>query len=115
MAESVNGGSNTPAQPPKEMSMEVRLLIAFLLMGVVMFVTPYFFKSQVPPAVNKAAAGQTASQSPPGAASTPGAQPAPEATVPPLAAAAPAEEEAVSAAPPVGATRQKPEPTRSEE
>ena len=41
MAESVNGGSNTPAQPPKEMSMEVRLLIAFLLMGAVMFVTPY--------------------------------------------------------------------------
>ena len=31
MAESVNGGSNTQAQPPKEMSMEVRLLIAFLL------------------------------------------------------------------------------------
>ena len=55
MAESVNGGSKTPAQPPKEMSMEVRLLIAFLLMGIVMFVTPYFFKSQAPPAGNKAA------------------------------------------------------------
>src|ERR1035437_9904139 len=71
MAESVNGGSNTPAQPPKEMSMEVRLLIAFLLMGVVMFVTPYFFKSQTPPPLKKDAAGQTASQS------TPGAPPAP--------------------------------------
>src|ERR1035441_7267938 len=47
MAESVNGGSNTPAQPPKEMSMEVRLLIAFLLMGVVMCVTPCFLKAQV--------------------------------------------------------------------
>jgi YidC/Oxa1 family membrane protein insertase len=111
MAESVNGGSKTPAQPPKEMSMEVRLLIAFLLMGVVMFVTPYLFKSQVPPAVNKAAAGQTASQSTPGAPSTPGAQPAAQTTAPPPAAAVPAEEEAVDAAPPVGATRQKPEPT----
>ena len=87
MAESVNGGSKTPAQPPKEMSMEVRLLLAFLLMGIVMFVTPYFFKSQVPPAANKGAAGQTASQSTPGAPSTPGAQPAPEATAPPPAAA----------------------------
>src|ERR1039457_4529758 len=75
MAESVNGGSKTPAQPPKEMSMEVRLLIAFLLMGVVMFVTPYFFKSQVPPAANKAATGQTAAQGTPGVPSTPGAEP----------------------------------------
>ena len=64
MAESVNGGSKTPATKPKEMSMEVRLLIAFLLMGAVMFLTPYFFKSQVPPPVKKDAAGQTASQSP---------------------------------------------------
>jgi len=110
MAESVNGGSKTPAQPPKEMSMEVRLLIAFLLMGIVMFLTPYFFKSQVPPA-NKGAAGQTASQSTPGAPSTPGAQPAAGATAPPPAAAASAEEEAVAAAPPVGATPQKPEPS----
>src|ERR1039458_10732643 len=108
MAESVNGGSKTPAQPPKEMSMEVRLLIAFLLMGFVMFLTPYFFKSQVPPAANKGAAGQTASQSTPGAPSTPGAQPAPAATAPPAAAASPAAEEAVDAAPPVGGTRQKP-------
>jgi YidC/Oxa1 family membrane protein insertase len=111
MAESVNGGSKTPAQPPKEMSMEVRLLIAFLLMGFVMFLTPYFFKSQVPPAANKAAAGQTASQSTPGAPSTPGAQPAAEPTASPAAAAAPAEEEAVAAVPPVGATAQKAEPT----
>ena len=29
--------------------MEVRLLLAFLLMGAVMFLTPYFFKSQAPP------------------------------------------------------------------
>ncbi len=29
--------------------MEVRLLIAFLLMGAVLFVTPYFFKIATPP------------------------------------------------------------------
>jgi len=32
MAESVKGGGD-PNQPPKEMSMEVRLLLAFLLMA----------------------------------------------------------------------------------
>src|ERR1017187_748447 len=110
MAESVNGGSKTPGQPPKEMSMEVRLLIAFLLMGAVMFLTPYFFKSQVPPAANKAAAGQTAPQSTPGAASTPGAQPAAEATAPPAPAAV-AEAERAAALPPAAATPQKAEPT----
>ena len=107
MAESVNGGSNTPAQPPKEMSMEVRLLIAFLLMGAVMFVTPYFFKSQVPPG-KKDAAGQTAAQRPDAAVPTgPDGKPA-------TAAAAPVEPAAEAAvAPvslPVGATPQKQEP-----
>jgi YidC/Oxa1 family membrane protein insertase len=47
MAESVNGGD--PQQPSKEMSMEVRLLLAFLLMGAVMFLTPYLFKTAAPP------------------------------------------------------------------
>ena len=36
-------------QPPDQMSTETRLLIAFLLMGAIMFLTPYFFKSQPPP------------------------------------------------------------------
>src|ERR1039457_6447637 len=111
MAESVNGGSKTPAQPPKEMSMEVRLLIASLLMGVVMFVTPYFFKSQVPPAANKAATGQTASQGAPGVPSTPGSQPAAEVTQPPASAPASAEAEVAAAPLPAGATPQKAEPT----
>lgn len=39
---------NTPIQPgkppKKELSMELRLLIAFVLMGIVLFVTPYFYK-----------------------------------------------------------------------
>src|SRR6516225_7455027 len=42
-----------PESPPKEISMEVRLLLAFLLMGAVMFLTPYFYKS--PPPVKKSA------------------------------------------------------------
>jgi YidC/Oxa1 family membrane protein insertase len=38
-------------KPPenKELSVETRLLIAFILMGVVLFTTPYFFKTQAPP------------------------------------------------------------------
>jgi len=53
--------------------MEIRLLLAFLLMGAVMFVTPYFFKSVAPPppaktAPAESAAGQTA---PSGAAAAP--------------------------------------------
>jgi len=50
----------------KELSMEVRLLIAFVLMGVVMFLTPYVFKP--PPAATNAAPAKpagTASTAPP--------------------------------------------------
>ena len=108
MAESVNGGSKTPAQPPKEMSMEVRLLIAFLLMGLVMYVWSNYFQPPVPPVGNKAVTGQTASQGATGAPSTPSGQPAAAVTAPPPAAAAEAE---VAVAPlAVGATPQKPEP-----
>src|SRR5450759_1052226 len=114
MAESVNGGSKTPAQPPKEMSMEVRLLIAFLLMGAVMFLTPYFFKSQAPPPVKKDAAGQTASQSPSAVPTAPDGKPTAEATAgypPGPAPAAEAAEAAAETVPlPVGATPQKAEP-----
>src|SRR4051794_2605416 len=53
MAEPVIGGNG--CKPPKEMSMEVRLLLAFVLMGAVMFVSQYFFKSQTPPAAQKSA------------------------------------------------------------
>ena len=72
MADPSNGGTKNPAQPPKEMSMEIRLLIAFLLMGVVMFLTPYLFKTQPPTPPKKDATAQNA---------TPGATPnAPAAT-----------------------------------
>src|ERR1035441_5915154 len=50
MAEST-GSNRGLGQPPDRMSTETRLLLAFLLMGAIMFLTPYFFKSQ-PPAPN---------------------------------------------------------------
>src|SRR5579864_3262341 len=52
---------NNPG-PPKELSTEIRLLIAFALMGVVLFATPYFFKlvSPPPPAKPSVAAQKTA-------------------------------------------------------
>jgi YidC/Oxa1 family membrane protein insertase len=49
MQQTVNGGNKNVKEPPKEMSMEIRLLLAFLLMGAVMFLTPYFFKTPTPP------------------------------------------------------------------
>jgi YidC/Oxa1 family membrane protein insertase len=97
MSDSVNGGSKTTAQPPKqEMSMEVRLLLAFLLMGAVMFLTPYFFKSQAPPPAKQATVPKDA------AATSPGKPAVADAAAPPSPEAA----AAVSA----NATPQKPEP-----
>src|SRR5260370_23560221 len=107
MAERANGGSNTPAQPPKEMSMEVRLLLAFLLMGAVMFLTPYFFKSQIPPPGKKDAAGQTAAQGTLGAPSTPGGNPVTDTAAPPAASV---EKVAAAGVLPAGATPQKAAP-----
>src|ERR1035441_3464157 len=102
MAESVSGGD--PNQAPKEMSMEVRLLLAFLLMGAVMFLTPYLFKTVAPPPVKKAA--QVAPAPPP---------PAPEAVpAAPVAEKAKAERPArkgsSKAAPSAPSTPQKVEP-----
>ena len=57
MPEQENGGNSNPAQPPKkELSMEMRLLLAFILMGAVMFLTPYLFKQTPPPKSNPTAA-----------------------------------------------------------
>lgn len=42
--------------PKKQLSTEMRLLIAFALMGIVLFATPYFFKSVAPPPAPKKAA-----------------------------------------------------------
>ncbi len=103
MAESVNGGKS-PGQPPKDMSMEMRLLLAFLLMGAVMFVTPYFMKTPAPPGAKKAAAA-------PGALTTPAGTPAaaaPGAAAPETPATESGEAAAPAAVP--GATREHEEP-----
>jgi YidC/Oxa1 family membrane protein insertase len=59
-------------KPKKELSMEQRLLLAFALMGIVLFATPYLFKTPAPPAAPKksttAAQAQTAPSSAPPAA-----------------------------------------------
>ena len=63
----------------KELSMEMRLLIAFILMGAVLFVTPYFYKTVNPPpgpAKSSAAAAVVA----------PAENPPPPAAAPPKAA-----------------------------
>jgi YidC/Oxa1 family membrane protein insertase len=104
MAESVSGGGD-PNQPPKEMSMEVRLLLAFLLMGAVMFLTPYLFKTVAPPPPVKKV--EQAAPAPP--------QPAPE-VIPPAPvvekakAERPARKGSSKAAPSAPSTPQKTEP-----
>ena len=100
MPDSQNGGNN-PA-PQKELSMEMRLLLAFLLMGAVMFVTPYLFKQPASPTANKTA--QTSSATGPSAPAP--ISPAGAVTPPPEAkpeAAAPTE-------PAPGATNAQVEP-----
>jgi len=76
----------TPGSPGtggrKELSMEIRLLIAFLLMGAVLFVTPYFYKNSPPPAQKPAATTAAVPEKP--------AEPAPSAPAAPAPAAAPA-------------------------
>jgi len=79
--------------------MELRLLLAFILMGVVLFVTPYFYKTVAPP-VKKTAPVATKSET---------ATPVPTTTAAAETAAAPASETAASetAAPPVAAQKEE--------
>ena len=100
MAEPTSGGTGGPEQPKKELSIELRLLIAFILMGVVLFVTPYFYKTVTPP-VKKTAPVSTTSA---------------PATAPPAAPTAPAETavaaaseaaDSETAAPPVAAQKEE--------
>jgi YidC/Oxa1 family membrane protein insertase len=65
----------------KDLSMEARLLIAFVLMGLVLFLTPYIYKPATAPApgANKAATSKTTD---PAQAATP--PPAPEAPTAPI-------------------------------
>src|ERR1017187_1581526 len=78
MAEPNSGGTGGPGQPKKELSMELRLLLAFILMGVVLFVTPYFYKTVAPP-VKKTAPAAIKSEPAPAA---PGVVTAPAETAP---------------------------------
>ena len=77
---------NNPNAPtkPKELSMELRLLIAFLLMGAVLFVTPYIYKP--PPGPKPAEKPAPAAATPPAAVVK-----KPEAAVPEVAKPAAAE------------------------
>jgi len=91
MAES--SGNKGLGQPPEQMSTETRLLLAFLLMGAIMFLTPYFFKSQQPsPAANKATqagasqAGAPQASLPPTPAETAVPEPAAESSAAPTSA-----------------------------
>jgi YidC/Oxa1 family membrane protein insertase len=103
MADTVNGNNN-PATPHKEMSMEIRLLLAFLLMGAVMFLTPYLMKTYAPPAAKKGQTASTAQTTPPAA---PGQTPQAEQAV--VAEAKPADRKR-AAEPAPGATPQIPLP-----
>jgi YidC/Oxa1 family membrane protein insertase len=84
--------SNGPER--KELPMEIRLLLAFLLMGVVLFLTPYFYKPQPPP---KPPGQPAAVQTPPTEPARPAEQPKPAAapTKAPSSIAADKEEEIV--------------------
>jgi YidC/Oxa1 family membrane protein insertase len=63
MADSPQGGGK---QAPKELSMEMRLLLAFVLMGLVMLLSSHFMPQTVtpPPAKKAASAGQAAAPQP---------------------------------------------------
>src|SRR5690348_1931166 len=91
---------NNSATAPKEMSMEVRLLIAFLLMGAVMFLSPYFFKTQTPPPGKKTETAGAVAPAPAPPANTPAATSASTPEPPPAASTVPA----------ANATKQQPLP-----
>jgi YidC/Oxa1 family membrane protein insertase len=98
MAELNSGGTSGGSGKPKELSMELRLLLAFILMGVVLFVTPYFYKTVVPPAKKAVPAAATTVPPAPGAPA-----PAAETHVPVVSESAAAE----TAAPPVAAQKEE--------
>ncbi len=64
----------------KEISMEVRLLLAFLLMGAVIFITPYFYKPAGPTADKSAANKPGATAQEGKAPAVPPTAPTPQAT-----------------------------------
>jgi len=87
MADTPSGGPGSPGKPPKEMSMEVRLLLAFILMGLVMFLSQYYFKGLYPTAPAKTATTEPAGA---GAPSGPSGSTTPQPAETPAASTAPA-------------------------
>lgn len=78
----------------KEMSMEVRLLLAFLLMGAVLFLTPYIYKPAPVEQPKKAAPAKQEAAQPQAPAPKPVAAPKPRTAAPPPGQiTAPAEEQ----------------------
>ncbi|MCW5982942.1 MAG: membrane protein insertase YidC [Bryobacteraceae bacterium] len=79
---------------PKELPMELRLLIAFILMGVILFVTPYFYKpAPAPkPAAPEGAPATVAERAPAAAVKPPEVPPV---APPPRAAVSAAQQETV--------------------
>ncbi len=98
MAEPNSGGTSGGPEKPKELSMELRLLLAFILMGVVLFLTPYFYKTVTPPVKKTAPAAAKVEPAPVAPA-------APAVVSPPPEAAAPTGSQ--SAAPPVAAQKEE--------
>jgi len=94
MGEPLNG-KKTPGGG-KEMSMETRLLLAFGLMGLVLFATQYFLPKPVPPPADKKAAAAPAAA--PQAAAAPESA-APPQSAPPAKAKAAAPKSGAEAAP----------------
>jgi YidC/Oxa1 family membrane protein insertase len=97
MADKPSGEKQGKLGPPAEPSMERRLLLAFVLMGAILFLTPYFYRQFVPApppakpaktqAVKPAPAEAKPPEAPPAEAPAPApAKPAPAPTAPAVSA-----------------------------
>src|SRR5271167_1247719 len=68
----------------KELTMEQRLLLAFVLMGLVVFVTPYFYKAPPPPPKTNTPSSKTSKTGAKPGTSTPAAPTVPTAPTQPV-------------------------------
>src|SRR5580658_1064648 len=103
MAEPNSGGTSGGPGKPKELSMELRLLLAFILMGVVLFLTPYFYKTVAPP-VKKTAPAAAKSEPAPAA---PSAATASAESAAPSVSETPSETPSETSVPPVAAQKEE--------
>ena len=111
MAEPSNGGNPKSKPPQEEMSMEMRLLLAFILMGAVMFVWQFLYKPEPPPPLAKTpAAGSSGPAGSSGATGSSGAQASNPAAATSATPPAPVTTAASTAAPTSPATPQRAEP-----